>query len=74
MRVPAQVAYAEDAPVLRIIQPNAPQHLKWKPGHREEFYQRALEATARPPDPELGPADVVLWPEASVAVSIRTLR
>lgn len=65
-RVPGAVAYAEDAPVLRIVQPNAPQHLKWAPGHRETFYQRLLTATVRPADPALGPPDVVIWPEAAV--------
>ena len=66
LRVPDAVAYAPDAPVLRVVQPNAPQHLKWLPGHREEFYARLLSATSAPPDPRLGPPDIVIWPEASV--------
>ena len=66
LRVPDAVAYAPDAPVLRVVQPNAPQHLKWLPGHREEFYARLLSATGAPPDPGLGPPDIVIWPEASV--------
>lgn len=65
-RVPEQVAYAADAPVVRIVQPNAPQHLKWQPGFREQFYDRALAATAEPPHVGFGPADVVIWPEAAV--------
>ena len=64
-RLPGTTAYAPDAPVLRIIQPNAPQHEKWVPGKREVFYQRALKATAAAPDPALGPADLVIWPETS---------
>lgn len=58
--------YADDAPVLRIVQPNAAQHLKFEPGHREEFYRRLLEATAAPPDPELGAPDLVIWPETAI--------
>lgn len=59
-------AYAADAPVLRVVQPNAPQHLKFLPDHREEFYRRTLGATAAPADPALGPPDIVVWPETAV--------
>ena len=69
LRIPDGVAYADDAPVLRVVQPNAPQHLKWALGHRERFYQRLLEATMRPADPALGAPDLVIWPEASVFLS-----
>ena len=65
-RVPEKTTFAPDAPVLRIVQPNAPQNEKWVPGKREIFYKRALEATAAAPDAELGPADLVIWPETSV--------
>ena len=65
-RVPDEVAYADDAPVLRIVQPNAPQALKWQEGHYQEFYRRLIEATARPADPALGPPDIVLWPETAI--------
>ena len=50
-RLPEATAYRPDAPVVRVVQPNAPQHLKFVPGHREEFYRRTLAATAAPPDP-----------------------
>lgn len=66
MRVPESVAYADDAPILRVVQPNAPQHLKWVRGHRETFYQRLLTATARPADPAIGQPDAVIWPESAV--------
>ncbi|HET7408959.1 MAG TPA: apolipoprotein N-acyltransferase [Paracoccaceae bacterium] len=65
-RLDQPTAYAPDAPVLRIVQPNAPQHLKFVPGYREEFYRRTLAATAAPPDPELGRPDLVLWPETAI--------
>ena len=64
-RVPDQTAYGADAPVLRVVQPNAPQHLKWKIGHREVFYRRALEATAAPPG-DLGDPQIMIWPETAV--------
>lgn len=65
-RLDEPTIYADDAPVLRIVQPNAPQHLKFEPGYREEFYRRLLEATAAPADPELGPPDLVIWPETAI--------
>lgn len=61
--------YLPDVPeghVVRLVQPNAPQHLKWQPGHREEFYRRALEATAGAADADLGAPDIVIWPETAV--------
>jgi apolipoprotein N-acyltransferase len=53
-----------EAVTLRLVQPNAPQHLKWEPDWIGEFYQRALALTAEPPT---GAApDLVIWPETSV--------
>ncbi|MEM9782427.1 MAG: apolipoprotein N-acyltransferase [Pseudomonadota bacterium] len=56
-----------DTTTLRIIQPNAPQHLKWQRDWAPRFYRRLLELSASPPDPALGPADLVIWPETAVA-------
>ena len=53
-------------PVLRIVQPNAAQTLKWKPEHAAVFYARLLAATSAPPDPALGPPAGVIWPETAV--------
>lgn len=49
--------------VVRLVQPNAEQHLKWQAGHWRRFYQRQLDLTAtpRPRAP-----DLVLWPETAV--------
>ncbi|MDA9207389.1 apolipoprotein N-acyltransferase [Octadecabacter sp.] len=52
---------APDAAVVRVVQPNAPQHQKWDPDWMSVFYNRAIEQTAA------GEAvDVVVWPETSV--------
>lgn len=64
VRMPAEAAPDPAQPLLRIVQPNAAQHLKWAPGHRETFYERAIEATAAP-SPE-GPPDAVIWPETAM--------
>ncbi len=53
-------------PVLRIVQPNAEQKLKWKPDQAKVFYARLLAATAAPPDPTLGAPVAVIWPETAV--------
>ena len=51
-------------PVLRLVQPNAPQHLKWEPDWRGVFFRRGLEETAAATD---GPPPVaVVWPETAL--------
>lgn len=47
--------------VVRIVQPNAPQNLKWHPEHRWEFVRRALAFSAEEPRP-----DMIVWPETAV--------
>jgi len=54
---------APDAPVIRIVQPNAAQELKWDPVHAQAFFDRLLTLTATPADP---PPDLVVWPETAV--------
>jgi len=48
---------------VRIVQPNAPQHLKWDPEMQAVFYRRQIEATAAAADPA---PDVTIWPETAV--------
>jgi len=52
--------------VVRLIQPNAAQHLKWDPDKAREFMDRQIDLTAAPPG-ELGPPDLVIWPETAVS-------
>ena len=54
------------APVLRVVQQNAPQALKWTPPHRERFLERLIAETAAPPGRALGPPDAVIWPETAI--------
>ncbi|MCK0150747.1 apolipoprotein N-acyltransferase [Marivita sp. S6314] len=51
----------EDRPVVRLIQPNAPQHQKWDPDHIPIFFQRQVDFTAQLPAP-----DLIVWPETAV--------
>lgn len=54
-----------DVPVrevsLRLVQPNAEQHLKWDPDQARTLFQRQLQFTA-----EGTPADLTIWPETAV--------
>ncbi|MDQ1900914.1 apolipoprotein N-acyltransferase [Paracoccus sp. WLY502] len=47
--------------IVRIVQPNAEQHLKWDPEWAAVFFQRLLALSAQP-----GAPDLVIWPETAV--------
>jgi apolipoprotein N-acyltransferase len=65
---PPALEPAPDAPVVRLVQPNAPQHLKWQPDMIPVFWQRGRDLTAAAPSDALGPPDLVIWPETSLPV------
>jgi apolipoprotein N-acyltransferase len=50
-------------PILRIVQPNIPQTLKWDPAERERQIVHAIRLTA---DGASGNAVAVIWPESAV--------
>ncbi len=47
---------------LRLVQPNAPQRLKWHPDYVASFFQRGLSLSAGYDTP----VDVVIWPETAL--------
>ena len=54
----------EGAPLVRLVQPNAAQQVKWDPAYAETWLARAMAATAdRAGGP---PPDLVVWPETSI--------
>ncbi len=57
-----------DRPVIRIVQPNAPQAEKWDPEKAPVFFWRQIEAT------EAGPVrpDLVVWPETAIPQLLNT--
>ena len=57
----AQPEPAPGTAMLRLVQPNAEQGLKWDPDQARLFFERQLSFTAADPKP-----DLVIWPETSV--------
>lgn len=66
-RLALPVAPMPDAPLIRLIQPNAAQHLKWRPDMIPVFWERQLAFTA---DPENPAPDLVVWPETAIPVML----
>ncbi|MEM1302329.1 MAG: apolipoprotein N-acyltransferase [Pseudomonadota bacterium] len=62
---PKAPAAAEDAPLLRAVQPNAAQDVKWDPAMIPVFLARKLDSTGAAPR-----ADLILWPEISLPHSL----
>ncbi|QFT64433.1 apolipoprotein N-acyltransferase [Roseivivax sp. THAF30] len=52
---------AEDRPVIRLVQPNAPQDEKWQRENARLFFDRLIRATGAD-----GTPDLILWPETAV--------
>ena len=61
--LPPALPAAPDAPVIRIVQPNAPQDEKWDPARYMIFFRRMIDATQAAPRP-----DLIVWPETAVPV------
>lgn len=61
---PSIVTNTSPRPIVRLIQPNAPQHQKWDPEMIPMFFDRNLGFTAA--SAEGAPPDVIIWPETSV--------
>ncbi|MBI1494273.1 apolipoprotein N-acyltransferase [Halocynthiibacter styelae] len=62
------VPVSDERPLIRLLQPNAPQHLKWDPEWVSVFYDRNLAFTADPG--AQGRPDLIVWPETSVPVRL----
>ena len=54
---------AGDGPLLRIVQPNVPQAMKWRPEEREAILARYLELSGAP---AAKPVEAVIWPETAL--------
>ncbi|MEY3003753.1 MAG: hypothetical protein RLZZ491_929 [Pseudomonadota bacterium] len=65
-------AAGDGAPMVRLIQPNVPQHLKWREDMIPVFFQRALDLTARPSVVHPTPPALIVWPETSLPVLLES--
>ncbi|MGR3637600.1 MAG: apolipoprotein N-acyltransferase [Shimia sp.] len=66
-QLPEAREQADASPVVRLVQPNALQHLKWHPDHVLKFFQRSLALTAQAAkEADAAVPDLVVWPETSV--------
>ncbi len=64
---PGVTASAEPAPLrLRMVQPNAPQHLKWRADLAWFWFERQLDLTAAVPAAGEPAPDLVIWPETAI--------
>ena len=60
-----------DRPVVRLVQPNAAQRLKWDPDHALRFFERLLDYTAAP---AAARPDLIIWPETAVPTLLNRAR
>ncbi len=51
----------DDMPIVRLVQPNAPQNQKWDPLYRDVFVDRLVRMTSEGAVP-----DLVVWPETAI--------
>ena len=65
MRQPDEIAQTDV--VVRLLQPNAPQHLKWHPDHIATYWERQLDFTKAD-----GDVDLIIWPETAVPYLLGT--
>jgi apolipoprotein N-acyltransferase len=65
--LPAPETPTSSGPIVRLIQPNAPQDQKWDPEMMPVFLDRSVAFTGAE-----GAPDVIIWPETSVPFLLRS--
>lgn len=53
-------------PVMRIVQPDIEQALKWDAAERERIFSRLLELTSAPSSSEMARPAYIIWPETAL--------
>ncbi|MFD0978964.1 apolipoprotein N-acyltransferase [Tropicimonas aquimaris] len=67
LRVPAGPAELREPPAtVRLVQPNAAQHLKWSAEMVPVFFERLIDLTEAEPLDGAPRPDVVIWPETAL--------
>lgn len=57
---------------VRLVQPNAAQHLKWQPEFAQQFFESQLSFTAAPTTGGTPTPSLTVWPETSIPWSLET--
>lgn len=68
----ARVQVPDTGKTVRLVQPNAAQHLKWRPENAEVFLRRQLELTAAAPGTDAAKPDLIVWPETAIPWRLET--
>ncbi|MBY6004382.1 apolipoprotein N-acyltransferase [Salipiger bermudensis] len=58
-------------PVVRLVQPNAPQHQKWDRSFVPIFFERQVEYTAAPASEGLDRPSLTVWPETALPMLLQ---
>ncbi|MRU16683.1 apolipoprotein N-acyltransferase [Roseovarius sp. A21] len=67
-QLPPAPPIPQDAPTVRLIQPNAPQHQKWDPAHIQTFFDRQIAYTSEVGQGSNTRPDLIVWPETAIPV------
>ena len=67
LRLAHAVAPDPSAPVVRVVQANIDQKVKWRAENLEQIFQTYIDLTVRP---AMAPPRVVIWPEGALPVVI----
>ncbi len=62
----ARAENAQARPIVRLIQPNAPQDKKWDPKYYYDYFAQNLEFTAAPANTASTRPDLIIWPETAI--------
>ena len=57
--------------IIRLVQPNAPQHLKWDPNFTRTYFDRQIKFTSAKSEFKWRP-DLIVWPETAVPVLLNS--
>ncbi|MBW4710338.1 apolipoprotein N-acyltransferase [Roseobacter sp. YSTF-M11] len=57
---------------VRLVQPNAAQHLKWRPENTQRFFDAQLAFTAAPPPVGQPEPDLIVWSETAIPWTLET--
>lgn len=71
LRLPATESAYVDGIVLRLVQPNIPQHLKWKPDLKMGHVRALAALSLKPPLKKGKPPTHFIWPETAVPFNLQ---